>query len=98
MGENSYFREALSDFAFDAAYGDSIRHLYDSGFTPAQIREYLKTEALTEKRIQEVIDKYKGISDVNGKDINNSRDYEIVKEYDQYGRSTFVMKKKEGPN
>ncbi len=96
MGENSYFREALSDFAFDAAYGDSIRHLHDSGFTPAQIREYLKTEALTEKRIQEVIDKYKGISDVNGKDINNSRDYEIVKEYDQYGRSTFVMKKKEG--
>ena len=98
MGENSYFREALSDFAFDAAYGDSIRHLHDSGFTPAQIREYLKTEALTEKRIQEVIDKYKGISDVNGKDINNSRDYEIVKEYDQYGRSTFVMKKKEGHN
>ena len=98
MGENSYFREALSDFAFDAAYGDSIRHLHDSGFTPAQIREYLKTEALTEIRIQEVIDKYKGISDVNGEDINNSRDYEIVKEYDQYGRSTFVMKKKEGLN
>lgn len=98
MGENSYFREALSDFAFDAAYGDSIRHLHDSGYTPAQIREYLKTEALTEKRIQEVIDKYKGLSDANGKDINNSRDYEIVKEYDQYGRSTFVMKKKEGPN
>lgn len=98
MGENSYFGEALSDFAFDAAYGDSIRHLHDSGYTPAQIREYLKTEALTEKRIQEVIDKYKGLSDANGKDINNSRDYEIVKEYDQYGRSTFVMKKKEGPN
>ena len=98
MGENSYFREALSDFAFDAAYGDSIRHLHDSGYTPAQIREYLKTQALTEERIQEVIDKYKGIPDVNGKDINNSSDYEIVKEYDQYGRSTFVMKKKEGPN
>ena len=98
MGENSYFREALSDFAFDAAYGDSIRHLHDSGFTPAQIREYLKTEALTEERIQEVIDKYRGTSDDMGKDINNGRNYEIVKEYDQYGRSTFVMKKRGGPD
>lgn len=95
MGENSYFREALSDFAFDAAYGDSIRHLHDSGYTPAQIREYLKTQALTEERIREVIEKYTGKSGDTGKRINNSRDYEIVKEYDQYGRSTFVRKKKE---
>lgn len=95
MGENSYFREALSDFAFDAAYGDSIRHLHDSGFTPAQIREYLKTEALTEERIQEVIDKYRGTSKSSKEEINNGCDYEIVKEYDQYGRSTFVRKKKE---
>ena len=95
MGENSYFREALSDFAFDAAYGDSIRHLHDSGFTPAQIREYLKTEALTEERIQEVIDKYRGTSKSSKEEINNCCDYEIVKEYDQYGRSTFVRRKKE---
>lgn len=95
MGENSYFREALSDFAFDAAYGDSIRHLHDSGFTPTQIREYLKTEALTEERIQEVIDKYRGTSKNSKEEINNGCDYEIVKEYDQYGRSTFVRRKKE---
>jgi hypothetical protein len=87
MGDNKYFREALSDFAFDAAYGDSIRHLHDSGYTPEQIREYLNTEALTVQRIQEVID--------NHKLINNDCDYEIVKEYDSYGRSSFVRKKKE---
>lgn len=87
MGDNKYFREALSDFAFDAAYGDSIRHLHDSGYTPEQIREYLNTEALTVQRIQEVID--------NHKPINNDCDYEIVKEYDSYGRSSFVRKKKE---
>lgn len=101
MGNNSFFREALSDFAFDAAYGDSIRHLYDSGYTPEQIREYLKAESLTTDRIQEVIDKYSGRNsdntediDGNGKDIDNACDYEFVKEYDQYGRSTFVKRKR----
>lgn len=97
MGENGYFREALSDFAFDAAYGDSIRHLHNSGYTVKQIKEYLGAEALTEKRISEVIDRYNG----SGSDTestpksNNGCDYEIVREYDPYGRPSFVRKKKE---
>ena len=41
MDNNSFFRSALSDFAFDAAYGDSIRHLHNSGFTPQRIKDYL---------------------------------------------------------
>lgn len=99
MGNNKYFREALSDFAFDAAYGDSIRHLHNSGYTPEQIREYLNTEALTEQKIREVIEKHTGQNDGTADDpdapINNGSYYEFVKEYDQYGHSYFVRKKKE---
>ena len=58
MDDNSFFRSALSDFAFDAAYGDSIRHLYNSGYTPQRIKDYLGTESLTIERISEVIEKY----------------------------------------
>lgn len=92
MGNNKYFREALTDFAFDAAYGDSIRHLYDSGYTPAQIKDYLGSEGPGEQKICEVIEKYKNTKQNN---LNNSCDYEIVREYDAYGRSTFVRKKKD---
>ena len=31
--ENSYFNEALSNFAKDFAYGGAIRHLVDKGYT-----------------------------------------------------------------
>lgn len=58
MDDNSFFRNALSDFAFDAAYGDSIRHLYKSGFTPQRIKDYLGSESLTIEKICEVIEKY----------------------------------------
>lgn len=91
MSNNKYFREALTDFAFDAAYGDSIRHLYDSGYTPAQIKEHLGSEGLSEQKICEVIEKYNGTKQNN---LNNDCDYEIIKEYDSYGRSSFVRKKK----
>ena len=91
MSNNKYFREALTDFAFDAAYGDSIRHLHDSGYTPAQIKEHLGNEGLSEKKICEVIEKYNGTKQ---NILNNNCDYESVKEYDPYGRSSFVRKKK----
>ena len=58
MDSNGFFRQALSDFAFDAAYGDSIRHLHNSGFTPERIKSYLGVESLTLEKINEVIDKY----------------------------------------
>ncbi len=36
-----YFKDALSDFVYDAASGRAIRHLTDSGYTAAQISEQL---------------------------------------------------------
>ncbi len=39
--ENSYFNEALSNFAKDFAYGGAIRHLVDKGYTADRIiREF----------------------------------------------------------
>ena len=58
MDNNDFFKQALSDFAFDAAYGDSIRHLHDSGYTPERIKDYLGAPSLTLERIREVIEKY----------------------------------------
>ena len=63
MDGNSFFKNALSDFAFDAAYGDSIRHLHNSGYTPQRIKDYLGAESLTLERICEVIDKYERTKD-----------------------------------
>ena len=58
MDDNSFFKNALSDFAFDAPYGDSIRHLYNSGYTPERIKDYLGAQSLTIEKICDVIDKY----------------------------------------
>ena len=55
---NSYFKKALSDFAFDAAYGDSIRHLYRKGYSPEAIKKRLNSESLSIERIKHVIDRY----------------------------------------
>jgi len=39
--ENSYFNDALSNFAKDFAYGGAIRHLVDKGYTAERIiREF----------------------------------------------------------
>lgn len=41
MAEQDYFRNALSDFTFEAASGGAIRHLADLGYTVKQISEKL---------------------------------------------------------
>ncbi len=87
MDKNKYFREALSDMTFDIAYGDSIRHLYNSGYSPEEIKAYLSSESLTLERIREVISKHRENTD------EDSGNYEYVKEYDEFGRSYFVKKK-----
>ena len=37
--KQNYFKQALSDFAFDAAAGRAIRHLVDVGYTSSQIMQ-----------------------------------------------------------
>ena len=87
MENTGHFKKALADFAFDAAYGDSIRHLHNSGYTPEEIKSHLGADSLTVKRIQEVIEKSEQSV------LNNDCNYEIVKVYDEYGRSSFVRRK-----
>ena len=114
---NSYFKKALSDFAFDAAYGDSIRHLYRKGYSPEAIKKHLNCESLSIERIEYVIDRFNEqiISD-DSMDKKNSSDqssavssesshdtspdrldnacrFEYVKEYDSYGRASFIRRK-----
>lgn len=87
MSDNKYFKAALSDFAFDAAFGDSIRHLHNSGYTPEEIYKYLDSGSLSVDRIRDVIRRYE--------DTRNDNDgsYEYVKEYDSYGRASFIKRK-----
>ena len=111
MNDNdSYFKKALSDFAFDAAYGDSIRHLYSKGYSPEAIKKRLDCESLSVERIKYVIDRFNDslVSDIpadekirsdrsskngSGQLTNNACRYEYVKEYDEYGRASFIRRK-----
>ena len=111
MNDNdSYFKKALSDFAFDAAYGDSIRHLYRKGYSPETIKEHLDAKSLSVEMIKHVIDRiessviredsdsdHKGVcensSDRSDGSKNNSYRIEYVKEYDAYGRASFIRRK-----
>jgi hypothetical protein len=114
---NDYFKKALSDFAFDAAYGDSIRHLYRKGYSPEAIKKHLNCESLSIERISSVIDRFKdSMVDGNSSDekkssgqlqksldkspdspvgqpTNSTCRYEYVKEYDSYGRASFIKRK-----
>ena len=90
MTDQSFFKEALSDFAFDVAYGDSIRHLHESGMTPEDIKNYLNTTLSVEK-IKEVINKHE--SKITSSNNNYKQRYEYVKEYDEYGKSSFIKKR-----
>lgn len=87
-GSGSYFKKALSDMAFDTAYGDSIRHLYDSGYSPEEIQAYLDTPSLSIEKIVNVIQKHEA-----ARDTDNSCRYEYVKEYDSFGHSSFVRRR-----
>jgi hypothetical protein len=103
---DSYFKKALSDFAFDAAYGDSIRHLYKKGYSPEAIKEHLEAKSLSIEKIKDVIAKFEdscSTFDPNTKNpdaskpsqnkINNVCHYEYVKEYDSYGHSSFIRRR-----
>lgn len=62
--ENSYFNEALSNFAKDFAYGGAIRHLVDKGYTAERIiREF--RYPLSDESIKKMVNDYLKTKDRN---------------------------------
>ncbi len=55
--ENSYFHEALSNFAKDFAYGGAIRHLVDKGYTAERIMKEFHYP-LSKESIEKMVDDY----------------------------------------
>ena len=87
---NKFFDKALGDFAFDVACGAAIRHLNELGYTPEQIVKRLDYP-ISAERVRAYVEKLSG----SGESIKDDESYEIVREYDGYGRSCFVRVKKE---
>lgn len=57
MEDGKYFREALAAFAADTAYVRAVKHLYDNGLTPEEIKKNLLYPVSIEK-IEKVIQQY----------------------------------------
>ncbi len=57
MEDQKYFMEALASFAADTAYVRAVKHLYDNGLTPKEIKKNLLYPVSIEK-IEKVIQQY----------------------------------------
>lgn len=82
-----FFKQALHNFTRDSANGGAIRHLYDLGRTAQEIQKELLFPT-TVAEIQKVIEEYQKEKDAP------EEAYEIVKEQNKYGKTTFRKKKK----
>lgn len=87
-----YFKDALSNFTFEAASGGAIRHLTDLGYTVNQIAERLSFPTPYE-RIQKVvwehlIDTETILLEEPGSGRQRSK-VTYVKDYGKYGRASF---------
>ncbi len=87
---NRYFNKALQDFTFDVACGAAIRHLVELGYAPEQIVDRLDYPVSVER-----VRKYISGLSAGTSDDPEAEAYEIVRDYDEYGRSSFVKVKKE---
>ena len=94
MSEQDYFRNALSDFTFEAASGGAIRHLTDLGYTVKQISGKL-TYPTPYERVRKTVWQHLLDTQVvltqepgNGKQRGKAA-YKM--EYDKYGRASFRM-------
>lgn len=92
MAEQEYFREALANFAFEAASGGAIRHLADRGYTVEEISKKLDFPTPL-ARIQSTVWKHfldKGILLLHEPGTGTRQEsYDFVAEYDCYGRKSF---------
>lgn len=91
MSEQSYFQNALSNFAGEVANGGAIRHLTDLGYTVDQIAKELSFPAPVEQIRPQV---WKRLLDTEviltaepGSEVREKS--EFVREYDQYGKASF---------
>lgn len=92
MEEQKYFKEAISNFTYEAACGGAIRHLADLGYTVKQIMEQLSFPVPYE-RVQKTVWEHFLESGIllleepgKGK-VQEKADY--VREYDKYGKASF---------
>ena len=92
MSEQEYFRQALSNFAFDMAGGDAVRHLADRGCTVKQIIKLL-TFPMPYEKVREIVWKHLTDTEIillkepGSKEQKAAGTY--IKEYDAFGRPSF---------
>ena len=95
MEDQNYFKNALKNFADDAANGDAIRHLADKGYAPIDIRPLLSYPASLSRiglvMAQHFLSNGCICDSPKGPKIVHT-DY--VKMTDNYGRSSFVQVQK----
>lgn len=91
MSEKKYFKNALSDFTFEAASGAAIRHLADLGYTVKQITERL-TYPTSYERVQKAVWEHLVNAGVlllkEPGSEKPKRNVTYVKEYGKYGRAS----------
>lgn len=94
MSEQDFFRDALSDFTFEAASGGAIRHLADLGYTAKQISGQL-TYPTPYERVRNTI--WKRLLDTGvilTKEPGSGTEHakaEYKMERDKYGRTSFRL-------
>lgn len=86
--ENKYFQEALASMVAKAAYVDSVRHMYDSGYSVEDIHKNIGYPVSVEK-IEKVIEDYEA------EKASPDSEYEFVQKTDELGRRSFIRVKKE---
>lgn len=94
MSEQDFFRDALSDFTFEAASGGAIRHLADLGYTVKQISEKL-TYPTPYERVRgavwkHLLDKKVILTQEPGSGKEQGK-AEYTMERDKYGRTSFRL-------
>lgn len=101
MAEQDFFRNALSDFTFEAASGGAIRHLADLGYTVKQISGKL-TYPTPYERVRKAV--WKRLLDtkvVLTQEPGSGREQgkaEYRMERDKYGKATFRLAASGGQN
>ena len=96
MGEQEYFRNALSDFTYEAASGGAIRHLADLGYTVKQICGKLTyptpCERVRKTVWQHLCDTGTILTEEPGNGARSGKAACSVR-YDRFGRASFCMER-----